>query len=125
MVTSESVNTVDLENYLLANGTPAEMTKSLSALLMGFMNLKSAVVGPPQAPPEQPAASSQAAPVVTTTEMDIGDPESELTDVEVTDSDEETKIANDEGDPAKAVVKKKTKKLTKKEKKARTGAKAK
>ena len=96
----------------------------MSALLMGFMNLKATVVGPAQAPTEQPAASSQAAPVVSTTEMDTGDPESELTDVEVTDSDEETKIANDKGDPTKTVVKKKTKKMTKNEQTARAGANA-
>ena len=126
MVTSESIKTEDLENYLLANGSPPELCKTMAALMMGFMNIKSMVMGPAPVPIEQPPASSQAtpaaapaAPVVATTDMDTGDQDGEMTDDDLSESDEELKLANEEGDPQKTGVKKKTKTMTKKEKKAR------
>ena len=55
--------------------------------------------------------------------MDTAEADAELTDVEVTDTEDEARAAN-ESDPKNMEVKKKTKKMSKHEKKTRAGAKA-
>ena len=59
LVTSEDIVAAEMEQLLTAQGMAAEASNACSLLLMGYMNSKSKVVGPPQAPPEQQAASSQ------------------------------------------------------------------
>ena len=122
LVTSEDIVAAEMEQLLTSQGMEAAWSKSVSLLLMGYMNCKSKVVGPAQAPPQQQAASSQIAPVAgLTIDFDVDD--EQLTEVKETDLEDEVRAAN-ETDPKKMGVKKKTTKMTRKDKKAKAGAKA-
>ena len=111
-----------MEHLLTSQGMEAVSSAKCSLLLLAYMNRKAKVVGPPQEPPKQQAVSSQVAPAIRTA-MDTGDKEDELTDVEVTDSEDEVRVANeDDASGKKMAIKKKTETMAKKEKRAKIGA---
>ena len=123
LVTSEDIVPAEMEKLLTDQGMDPASSATGAQLIVAYMNSKAKVVGPTQAPTIQPpaqAASNQVAPPVRAA-MDTDEHnEDEMTEVEVTDSEDECKVANEEADSGKKrEIKKKTRSMTKKTKKAK------
>ena len=127
LVTSEDIVPGEMEALLNSQGMATGDSTACAQMVIAYMNSKAKVVGPAKDPRQQQPSqgSSQAArsQVIHVSHTAI-DKEEEMTDVECTDSEDEARIANEADDGKRTEIRKKTKNMTRKDKKAKVGAKS-